>query len=371
MNILIANRRLTDYSGTEVVSRDLAIGLKALGHAPVVWAPRLGGIAREIRDAGIAVHGDVRAVGDVPDVIHGNHPKVLLESLLRFPGVPAVAVCHDGSSVRDEPFFHPRILRYVAVDERCRRRIERQAQIPRERIEVHLNAIDLGRFRPRAILPETPSTALVFSNYATTSTYLPALRRACRRAAIRLDVLGGDDSRQTPHPEAVLGRYDVVFAKARCALEAMAVGCAVVLCDFAGLGPLVTAAAFDDLRANNFGQAVLARPHTASGVLAELRRYDAADAARVSSRVREEAGWDRSLPRWVSLYEDVVREHARGGPAPGAEHAALLDYLQSWSYEARMDWERAQIAGLARVPLVGATLVPLAKYVLRQWSRKS
>jgi len=371
VKILIANRQLTGYTGTEVVTRDLALGLKALGHAPVVWAPSLGPVAARLVVAGIAVHGDVRAVSAIPDVIHGNHPKVLLESMLRFPGVPAVAVCHDGDSARDEPFFHPRILRYVAVDERCRRRIERQVEIPRDRIEVHLNAIDLERFRPRPVLPATPSSALVFSNYATTSTYLPAVRKACRKAALRLDVVGGDAGRQSAMPEAVLGRYDVVFAKARCALEALAVGCAVVLCDFAGLGPMVTAAAFDELRAQNLGHAVLRRPHTARGVLAELRRYDPADAARVSARVRAEAGWDRALPRWVSLYEDVVREFARGGPTPGAEHAALLDYLQRRSYEARIDWERAQIDGLARAPLVGKTLVRLAWRVLRQWSRRS
>jgi hypothetical protein len=370
VNILIANRQLADYTGAEVVCRDLALGLKALGHAPVVYAPRLAGIAEEIRAVGIAVYDDVRAVTPAPDVIHGNHPRPLLESLLRFPGVPAVAVCHDGSSMPDEPFFHPRILRYVGVDERCRRRIERVPKIPRDRVEVHLNAIDLERFRPRPPLPATPASALVFSNYATGWTNLRVVRRACRKASLRLDVVGSGVGRQTSRPEAAVGQYDVVFAKARCAIEAMAVGCAVVLCDFAGLGPMVTSANFDGLRANNFGQAVLTSKATARGVLAELRRYDAGDAARVSVRVRAEAGWDRALPTWVALYQDVVREHARGGPGLDAEHAALLDYFQRWSYDARMDWERAQIARLARVPLVGAKLVPMVTHLLRQWSRR-
>jgi hypothetical protein len=102
-----------------------------------------------------------------------------------------------------------------------------------------------------------------------------------------------------------------------------------------------------------------------------LGRYDPADAARVSARVRAEAGWDLALPRWTRLYEEVVREHALGGPTPAAEHAALLDYVQRWTYEARIDWERAQVDGLARVPLVGSTLVRLAWHGLRKWSRRS
>lgn len=52
----------------------------------------------------------------------------------------------------------------------------------------------------------------------------------------------------------MLGGYDLVFAKARCALEAMAVGCAVVLCDVGGLGPLVTRAQVQHLRRWNFGR---------------------------------------------------------------------------------------------------------------------
>lgn len=51
------------------------------------------------------------------------------------------------------PFYFPRILRYVAVELRCRARIESVAAIPRERIEVIENAVDLTRFSTRPPLP--------------------------------------------------------------------------------------------------------------------------------------------------------------------------------------------------------------------------
>ncbi len=54
---------------------------------------------------------------------------------------------------------------------------------------------------------------------------------ACRRTQLTLDVIGAESGSVSTRPQDVLGQYDMVFAKARCALEALAVGSAVVLCD--------------------------------------------------------------------------------------------------------------------------------------------
>ena len=101
-----------------------------------------------------------------------------------------------------------------------------------------LNAVDLSRFIPRPPLPDRPLGAAVFSNYASRWTHLPAIEEACSTLGIPLDVIGKAFGTETQKPEELLPKYDLVFAKARCALEAMATGCAVVLCDFAGLGSM-------------------------------------------------------------------------------------------------------------------------------------
>jgi hypothetical protein len=80
----------------------------------------------------------------------------------------------------------------------------------------------------------------VFSNYGSGVTQLPAIEQACRDLGIRLDVVGQASGKPCPGPEEILGSYDLVFAKARAAIEAMASGCAVILCDARGAGPLVT-----------------------------------------------------------------------------------------------------------------------------------
>jgi hypothetical protein len=368
MRILIANRRLTGRTGTEIVTRDLALAVRSLGHEVDVYSPVPGPVARELSAAGVRVYDDLACVAEPPDVLHGNHPKPLLDALRRFPGVPAVSVCHDFTSARDEPVCHPRILRYVAVDDRCRRRIERQSAIPRERIMVHLNAVDLARFRKRPPLPARPVRALVFSNYASWHTHLPVVRATCRVASLPLDVIGLRACAPAARPEAILGRYDLVFAKARCALEAMAVGAAVVLCDAAGLGPMVTSCDFDRLRRMNFGQGLLTRPLAVEGIATELARYDARDAAVVSERVRSEASLERAAARWCDTYREVVDEARHAVAMPAEEDKALALLADRLRDEARMERAEWRARRWSAVPRVGARLESLAARLGYRWS---
>jgi hypothetical protein len=368
LKILITNAILSGRSGTEIVVRDLAIALKRQGQVPAVFCRRPGSIAREISDQGIEVVTELSCLSTVPDIIHGHHHPMLVEALLEFPSVPAVWVCHDAVSRWDEPFCFPRILRHVAVDDRCRKRIERCAKIPSSRIQVIWNAVDLERFRPRAPLPARPVRALVFSNQ---TAQLPAVRRACKRMRLKLDILGLGTGNQVPDPESVLPAYDIVFAKARCALEALAVGNAVVLCDFAGTGPMVTQENVDRLRRMNFGQGVLMNPLRAEHLELEISRYDPRDAAAVSQQIRGDAGLVAATDRWASLYRAVLAEYRDLSPNPEEEVHALAGYFREWHYERRVDWEREQLGKIETFPWLGKDLFRLAKRALRKWAERS
>src|SRR5882672_1332100 len=367
MKILITNAFFCSYSGTEVVVRDLALELKRQGHQPCIFAGKLGPISSEVRDCGIEVVSDPGALTMAPDIIHGHHHPQIVQSLLQFPSVPAVWVFHDATSRLDEPFYFPRILRYVAVDNRCRKRIESLSDIPSSKITVILNAVDLERFRPRAPLPAKPKRAVVFSNYANRDTQLPAVRKASKSMGLELDVIGFGAGTGVSNPEHVLHRYDIVFAKARCALEAMAVGAAVVLCDFGGVGPMVTVENFDRLRCMNFGQGALVNPLQAKHLQVEIDRYDPSDAASVSQRVRSEAGLVRAAQNWVELYTTVLAEYRGMSLEFDAELRALAGYVRKWSYESRVDWEREQLRKLQKIPFLGNELFRFAKRKLRRW----
>ena len=362
MNILITNRILAGRSGTEVVVRDLSSALKKRGHNPMVYSPVLGPSAEEIRHDGIAVYSDIREIDCIPDVIHGHHHPQTLISLLRFPNTPAIFVCHDAVAWHDDPLVFPRVLRHVAVDNRCKRRFDRMPQIRPENVRLVLNAVDLSRFTPRPPLPEHPRRAVIFSNYASRWTQVPAIQSACNRLNIPCDVIGLEYGSAASRPESILPKYDLVFAKARCALEAMAVGCAVVVCDFGGLGQMVRPQSFSELRALNFGGGVLTRPLDPELIANEIRNYDGTEAKLVSDRVRREADLDCAVGEWIEIYQEVVNEHAAGTSQHQQELAALADYVSEWGYDARIAWEKKRMAGCLDWPVIGTWL--------RRWLRE-
>ena len=104
-----------------------------------------------------------------------------------------------------------------------------------------------------------------------------------------MDIVGITGQRPNA-PEALLPSYDLVFAKGRTTLEALAVGCAVVLADSVGSGPLVTAGNYAGLRARNFGIRELRHAHDATWYGSQITQYCASEAAAVSGWVRAEAG---------------------------------------------------------------------------------
>jgi hypothetical protein len=359
---------LETRAGTQVVVRDLAVELRRQGHTPLVYSPRLGATAQEIAGYGIEVIGQLEKVSQTPDLIHGHHHPQVVEALLRFPSIPAIYVCHAAGPSVEEPFYHPRILRYLGVDGPCQERIERTPDIPRACVEMSLNAVDLERFRRRDPLPSRPRRALVFSNYATRATQLPAIRKACRKAGLELEVIGHMAGSAVSNPEEVLPHYDIVFAKGRCALEALAVGNAVVVCDFGGVGAMVSSGNFESLRGMTFGGSVLTNPLKAEFIAQEIARYDATDTAAVCSRVRNEAGLSESVRRWISLYEDVRKEFQRSPRDYDQEFIALGNYLKRWNYGRRVDWEREQLRKVGRVPIIGGALLGVTRRVLRKWT---
>jgi hypothetical protein len=369
LKILITNADLDLYAGTQVVVRDLALQLQRQGHQPMAYSHKLGDVADKIRMHGIEVTDNLKRLSSVPDVIHGQHHPLVIETLLQFPSVPAVFVCHAARGFSEAPVYFPRILRYVGIDYRCRKRLEDLPEIPKERIDVIFNAVDLERFRPRGPLPITPKRAAIFSNNASRFTHLPAVRNVCREMGLTLDVLGRQRGKPLPNPEAFLPKYDLVFAKARCALEALAVGNAVVLCDVAGAGPLVTTRNLDVLRPMNFGAGVMVNPIEAKYLRAEVERYNADDAAAVSRRVRCEAGLQETSRLWIELYADVMKEFSLAQPGADEESAAAAEYLRKWKTEKRIEWAKSQFRRLKSIPLVGSDLHHLGRRIVREWTK--
>jgi hypothetical protein len=371
LRVLLTNARLTHRGGTQVYVRDVALELLARGHTPIAYSTRLGEVASEMRLATIPVVDDLDDVGVTPDVIHGHHSLETMTALLHFPNVPAVYFCHDWYGALDIPPRFPRIHRYVGVDETCRDKLLYEHNVSEDRVHLLLNFIDPDRFKPRGALPSKPSRALLYSNYTEDDAYLKAIRKICIEAGLRLDTLGKGSGNATPHPEDVIGQYDIVFAKGRSALEAAAMGVAVILYFGRHAGPLVTSAEVERLLPLNFGIRAMTPPlapdEVARHLAHEIARYDAGDPARVSSIVRVRSGIQTVVDQIVGVYREAIDEQLRIGPGDShAESRAAAAYLRYVETDVLQNAAPVKLREkIERIPLIGRLAVSLARRAAR------
>ena len=329
MRVLLTNNSLATRAGSELYVRDVAVELMRRGHRPVAYSTNLGEVAEELRGATIPVIGSLASLGEAPDIIHGHHHYETLAAMTWFSETPAIYYCHGWRPWEEAPLRFPHILRYVAVDEICRERLITEGAISPERIELILNFFDDKLFPSRSPLPSAPRLALAFGHAFDPATEIPVLRRACEQRGIELHTVGIASGNVESRPGHVLRRYDIVFAKARAAIEAMGVGAAVVLCSAGRLGPMVTMDNFQHLRRLNFGLRTLSRPLDPDLVASELERYDATDAAAVSKLVRENCKVEAAVDQIVNLYERVIAEWRRRAPGDSMETGrAVAGYLE-------------------------------------------
>lgn len=358
LRILIANICLNGRTGTEILTREIALALQQDGHIPVVYAQHLGPIADEIRSRGIPVTDDISTITGEIDLIHGHHNSVIATAIARFPNSPAIFFAHDFVSWHSVPPHLPAIRQYVAVDETVADLLRYQSGIPLEKIRLLLNPVDLQRFKVGLGLPARPKRALAF---AKNHQHLEAVRNACMAREIEVDFIGEAVGNVTDEPEELLPKYDLVFASALSAIEAMACGRAVIVCDGRGLAGLARPQNWQAWRRLNFGLRTLRREVTAEALVAEIDLYDAEDARAVGERTRIEA----SLKDWVRecqlIYADVIREHHSVPPSPADASAAMATHLQAWLPRQGTAWpwmkERDEL--IAQIGRLRSRLAPI------------
>lgn len=374
VRVLITCHRLESIGGVQAYVRDLAVGLLAGGHQPVVYAPVLGRAANQLASDTVAVTNDLATIGATPDVIVGNASLETLVALLHFPDTPGIYIRHSWREPVPSPRF-PRLLHYIAVDDTCADRLRFQDGISPEQMTILLNAVDLERFRARSTpLPPRPRRALVFGNAAHGSRHAGIIEDVCREEGLPLDIVGELAGTATNEPETILQNYDLVFAKARCALEAAASGAAVVVAEGRGFGGLVTSENVARLRRLNFGIRSINQPLTREAVRGAIASYDPVDAARVAEFIRGSASLIPLQQQIVELCAAVVQEFATM-PRPSREEegraAAVFLQAQGKALLAPMAQVNLLIQAAHRVmqaPVVGPMLARGARWLVNRGS---
>jgi len=331
LRILMTNNELATRAGSEMFLHDVAVGLLRRGHNPVAYSMTLGPFAEDLRKKTIPVIDSLKSLQEAPDIIHGQHHLEAMTALLQFHETPAIYYCHGWLPWQERPPVFPAIHRYVAVDDLCKERLLTTPGITSDRISTLYNFVDLQRFQPRSPLPIQPKSALIFSNKASDNNYARLIRSACSRVGIhKVDLMGLDSGTATHDPETRLLEYDIVFAKGRAALEAMAVGCAVIVTESHGVGGLVTTENMAAMRRLNFGVRLMQRSSLTEAALVEaLAAYNAADAEQVSRWIRSEVDLEVYLDKLEAIYSDAITEAEVGRPTVNERMTASSAYLCS------------------------------------------
>ncbi|MEW6633326.1 MAG: glycosyltransferase family 4 protein [Pseudomonadota bacterium] len=310
MRILITNLSVAQNSGTESVVELLADGLRGAGHQTMLLATSLGDMADRMRRRGHHVVDRIAEIVDRPDIIHGQHLTPCLTALARFPDVPAVFSCHSSFFEVEAPMLHPQICHWIAVDEACRAKCLSRG-IPDDKLDLIYNAVDLARFKKRPPLPAKPARGLLLTK---NHDHQQAVREACAGTGIQLDELGPATNRYSYQIEKDLLAYDIVFATARMAIEAAAVGCAVVVCDARGFAGLLDTGNMASWRQANLGVALLKSAVTVENLTTAIASYDADDAAAVSAYFRDAAGSQHFIDEHLRIYGQVLHAGLRATP---------------------------------------------------------
>ncbi|MDO8241167.1 MAG: hypothetical protein Q7T51_04275 [Candidatus Moranbacteria bacterium] len=331
MKILITNNNLTKRTGSELYVREVAEELMRRGHTVAAYSTFVGALGEIMNQEGIQTVDDLAKLSWRPDIIHGQHHLDTMTALTYFPGVPVVYFCHGWRPWQETPPLHPRIMEYAIVDLLTLKKSIEEHHVPENDIRLVHNFVDLERFKQRESLPEKPKKALIFNNRAGENNYVSLVRKACDRAGIDLDVVGLATGNQTDKPEEVLVNYDLVFAVGRSAIEALAVGAAVVICNEHGIGPMVTADNVERLYNFNFGTSTMYAEVDSELIYEEINKYAAADSAELTKKIRSIVSIQKAVDEIEKIYAEVLKKYKNTKINPEDEAHATSEYLRKIS----------------------------------------
>lgn len=342
MRILMTQRDLTYVGGTEMVTVELAKELAERGHEVAVYTPRTGRIANIMIASGVWVRDRLADIPWVPDIIHGQHHLQTMAALAKFQETPAVSYCHGVLPWVERPPVHPRIGRYLMMCEWLVPRTAPEYGIPPEKVVVLPNFVNLTRFTRVRTPPARPLRAALFGGSLQPED-VSKLEAACAKASLALDKIGYNHRNPLDRPEIFLQGYDVVFAIGRCALEALACGCAVIPVMPGQAGALITPATLSQYAFSNFSPRyfVTANQISEEWLIEQLGQYRPDDVLAVTTMVRERQSLQRATDRLLEIYteaREAVVQVATTDP-----RSEFAPYLESMGRDADAIWEELEI----------------------------
>jgi hypothetical protein len=250
VRFVLGNRLMDHAGGTETHLVTLGAELLRLGHEVVIYSPELGPFADYARRRGIDVVDELRELPDECDVVFAQDGLVVYDLAARYPGALTVfRICGDVYDFQSPPQVEGVVDLVVVLSDRYARLAQACAvQAPLLRLRV---PIDVDRLVPVGAIRSRPRRAVILGNYPDR---VQVVREAWGRRGVEVSRVGGEQQRYDI--AAALESADIVVAKSRAALDAMACGRAVYVYDTFGGDGWVTPETYAALEQDSFaGQA--------------------------------------------------------------------------------------------------------------------
>jgi hypothetical protein len=325
MKVIFANHALSQRTGSELGTIELARATAALGHQTAIFAMEIGPLGRAVRRQGTipvlapSDADEIRAFA--PDVVHSHHvtASLYLRELLAYPvrvhEILGVLPALEAPPTSPDGFDLAVVLS--------------------EEIEAAVRAMPFGRAVPVRLLrnwfddlaleavksrpmPRTPHV-LVVSNYVA-----PRLRQSLatlqRKGEIALTFIGG--MRQQTVTPSLLAGYDVVVAVGRTALLAGAYGIPCILADRDLSDGLLTETNVTVLRRANFSGRTLRVDPTVDHLRAQFAAARSLDTEPLQRTIRAEYGLKARVEGLATAYSELLAASRVPRPfAPAEGHA--------------------------------------------------
>ena len=324
MEVVLACQTFASIGGTQTYLLTVAEQLQRLGHGATILAEELGEMAAAARARGV----DVAPLDDVPARVDG---------LVTRDGVVAARLAR---ALPDAPHLFVMPSEYFDF--------QRPPLVPVRRLS---HPVDIRRFAPHAPLRSPPQRALLLGNYMQ-GERKELIERVCGELGIACAHVGAHGE-ATADPVPALVAADIVFAKARAIVEAMACGRAAYVTDVFGTDGWVTPERYPALEADNFAGRVERSALTPERLRADLLAYR----PEMGIANRELAIAGHSASRHA---EALVAELERAAPRPAAPPSALEDDREAWRQRALFAEEYlASVVGTRRYQTMVAIAAPL------------
>lgn len=328
MRILVTNEQLDQRPGADLFVRDLARALQRRGHFVIAYSSDPRHQTRLLERDLVAVATDLDRLPFRPDVIHARHHLDAMSALIALPDVPAIFDCLGPGSRTMVP-VHPRLHRYIVPSSAVARPIEAEC-VPPGMIAASSDGVDLERFARVRPAPAGLARLAVYDDHLDRrDESVMAIEAAAGAGTI--DFIGRRFGRSVDNPEQRLPDYDVVFARERKAIEAMACGCAVVLVGEHACGDLVSTASFQEARHDGFAPPLAAPAASPDAIRESLARYSAADCAAVTAEVRRSLGFDALADRYEAAYHEAIAANQSAAVPWADEQVVVSRYLRRLS----------------------------------------